>query len=668
MKYDDSEYYFMDFREETPNEAAATHMGMFLAWMILKNLSNDELQETAPKLAQKRITGRDVLFDYCDGKLFDDDFNAEGNAFATWYYNDIFIHDYLAEFDLEGEQAATTEGPDYLAKVDNNWANYEKLAVQLDSRYLEWKRIPPAPQADAPFTAQACLDYITQQFRQRFLVHGFTEDSQAPDHANSGALVGKTDEQKVKTSTTVRLRGAIKQGVRLTCTQVNEKQIGLAITFEFSCLPISGTWRQLWKKHVDPQVNAYWKSGTSPSLDFTLRIDDLYDNAYTYLRSDWYVPSWRGVQQWLHGILYLFPNTLIDILDNIDSPSSIAKFILSQKQWNRLRDKDDFSYWERLSRIVLVCLGPSAHIPKWRANFSLRMNKQAQFLSPELSSEAANLAQERTWIPQLFDALCLAEGSEQLKRLRAISSPKEWTEYPSAMALAKRIEQTLAAFFTKEGFMFDPSGDQDESGLNLMRTYKAKFQGGEHRLVFSIQDHRPKSFFFAVDVHTRLGLLAQAIVEQSLQQVIDDDAPEIRTTAFLPQVKWLGTAYGVGIDDVDETGYLLMHPADVAPALAHLRHHMETRLSPLLRQFESLRGLDALYATSPLSHSILFAGYNRLGFLLCAELTGNARLLEICAEVEEHLADGDNEIENERNKVMRIYIAQLREKYRSRLH
>ena len=95
---------------------------------------------------------------------------------------------------------------------------------------------------------------------------------------------------------------------------------------------------------------------------------------------------------------------------------------------------------------------------------------------------------------------------------------------------------------------------------------------------------------------------------------------------------------------------------------------METRLSPLLRQFESLRGLDALYATSPLSRSILFAGYNRLGFLLCAELTGNARLLEICAEVEEHLTDGDDDTDNERNKVMRIYIAQLREKYRSRLH
>lgn len=116
------------------------HIGIFLAWAILNNLEGEihqeESVEALENLRERRITGRDVLFDECDEKFWDVDLNNFGNALAKEYYGD------------EGESGAYfTDYIDVLCEgddqrfyyVEDTWENYDKLAPVISRRFEEWK-------------------------------------------------------------------------------------------------------------------------------------------------------------------------------------------------------------------------------------------------------------------------------------------------------------------------------------------------------------------------------------------------------------------------------------------------------------------------------------------------------------------------------------------------
>ena len=78
MKYDDAEYLFLNFETERDNDDAGTHIGMYLAWAILRGLGGEhfsapEAASHIQRLKAREITGAEVLWDRCDGKLTDDD-------------------------------------------------------------------------------------------------------------------------------------------------------------------------------------------------------------------------------------------------------------------------------------------------------------------------------------------------------------------------------------------------------------------------------------------------------------------------------------------------------------------------------------------------------------------------------------------------------------------
>jgi hypothetical protein len=79
MKYDDAEIYFLNFEnDDLPNEAGATHIGMFMAWVIIHNLVSEDLQDEAieeiERVKSHQITGRDFVVNVCDSKLLDEEF------------------------------------------------------------------------------------------------------------------------------------------------------------------------------------------------------------------------------------------------------------------------------------------------------------------------------------------------------------------------------------------------------------------------------------------------------------------------------------------------------------------------------------------------------------------------------------------------------------------
>ncbi|WP_409301265.1 hypothetical protein [Pseudomonas sp. KCJK8993] len=140
MKYDDASWHYGgDFPSDLPPSAGATHIGLFLAWMLLNGFASEELEEdAAEELAQlrsRKLDGREFLFKMLDERLYDEDFNAEGNAFAAAYYAG---KDSNVRYSDDYEQLLAPI-PDTIYRVENSWSNYDLLAPVLDGRLAQWR-------------------------------------------------------------------------------------------------------------------------------------------------------------------------------------------------------------------------------------------------------------------------------------------------------------------------------------------------------------------------------------------------------------------------------------------------------------------------------------------------------------------------------------------------
>ncbi len=169
MKYDDSEYYFLNFETGLDNAAANTHIGMYLAWAVHTGLARADATDpgwmsAVEKVRARKMTGGQLLSDLCDGKLTDGEFDAEGNAFTAHYYDGGFHKDYARVFD--SQIPSTGHDADDICSVPDTWPNFELLKPVLDQRFARWKdgsqppalslvgdppaAPPPAPAGPAP--------------------------------------------------------------------------------------------------------------------------------------------------------------------------------------------------------------------------------------------------------------------------------------------------------------------------------------------------------------------------------------------------------------------------------------------------------------------------------------------------------------------------------------
>jgi hypothetical protein len=137
MSYDRADWHYGgNFPKDLPQENGGTHIGMFLAWIIMNDLEGEEHKEDCPEsLAAVRarlMTGRQFFFRECDGKFWETDLNEEGKAFAEHYYvgaERLYLKDYAQVF-----QDAVT-----LYHVADSWENYDRIARIITERFEEWK-------------------------------------------------------------------------------------------------------------------------------------------------------------------------------------------------------------------------------------------------------------------------------------------------------------------------------------------------------------------------------------------------------------------------------------------------------------------------------------------------------------------------------------------------
>jgi len=128
-------HYGGNFPEGLPQEAGGTHIGLFVAWVIHRGLESEELREqSADALAlvrERRMTGREFLFQELDEKFWPGELNDEGNAFVDDYYRANTYYSDYAE--------ALAEEVETLYHVEDSWANFDRLAPVLDRRLGDWR-------------------------------------------------------------------------------------------------------------------------------------------------------------------------------------------------------------------------------------------------------------------------------------------------------------------------------------------------------------------------------------------------------------------------------------------------------------------------------------------------------------------------------------------------
>jgi hypothetical protein len=138
VKYDDASWHYGGtYPDDLPPEAAATHIGMFVAWCILKGMASREFLEDfgaeAKKLAKRTLTPGKLLL-VMDEKFVSDALSDEGNAFTLAYYQGKnhdarYYDDFFEAFDVD---ESTIYG------VPDTWANYDSLAKRIARRYSGW--------------------------------------------------------------------------------------------------------------------------------------------------------------------------------------------------------------------------------------------------------------------------------------------------------------------------------------------------------------------------------------------------------------------------------------------------------------------------------------------------------------------------------------------------
>ena len=139
MKYDDASWHYGgQFPKDLPDEAGATHTGMFVAWALLSGLAGElhtkEFPEDLEKLRSRTVTPGRFFLDACDGKFTDEDLTDEGNAFTQSYF-DFDTGSYLKDY-----EGLLAKGLPSTYHVPDTWENFEKLQPVLNARLESWRR------------------------------------------------------------------------------------------------------------------------------------------------------------------------------------------------------------------------------------------------------------------------------------------------------------------------------------------------------------------------------------------------------------------------------------------------------------------------------------------------------------------------------------------------
>jgi hypothetical protein len=330
MKFDDAEYYFLDFESDLPNEAGGIPMGMYLAWMAGRQLLSADLAGRLASRQDGEASWADRLFDLCDGKLMSDDFNEAGEAFTRHYYTG-YVRDYIACLGIADDSA------DGLCSVPENPENLAKVGQLLDRRWAEWqageKTDAPAPKPALPNGASVVADLLELAV-PLMVADGFRV---VPARADEVVLV--------------RRLGGVDQHFRIAVLDSN-KTVTVSYWFRFGCSRLRQVWLALMEPGLRENPPALFSSDYSKYPD--LEAEEWNLTASGHVQGE-YIKRFEGQDQGrAKQALAIYRERLKPVLDAASDAKALAAIAQTGMQMTRQRNHmGRIRGVELLGRIVL---------------------------------------------------------------------------------------------------------------------------------------------------------------------------------------------------------------------------------------------------------------------------------------------------------------------------
>lgn len=151
VKYDDVGWHWDSAVEAGyPEENAATHIGLYLGWLIRRDMYEPEFfpGEWVAAIKRGEMTGSEAL-DSVDNKLVSDLMTDEARAFTDWYY-DIYVSDYAHHFADKREWS-----------IRDDALSQGRIEPVIDERFAEWKNLgrPKPSKTPTPEAEPSNLDF-----------------------------------------------------------------------------------------------------------------------------------------------------------------------------------------------------------------------------------------------------------------------------------------------------------------------------------------------------------------------------------------------------------------------------------------------------------------------------------------------------------------------------
>ncbi|MDJ0521810.1 MAG: SUMF1/EgtB/PvdO family nonheme iron enzyme [Planctomycetota bacterium] len=133
--YDEVDAHRAELPGDVPRKAGGTHIGIFLAWCVERELTSDwhhEQQDVEYARLQRRwYTGRDYLIQFMDGRLTEEHLSPAGRAFAEWYYA-------TGRYRADYERVLRHHHPT-IYHVPDKWESLDEIAPVIDQGFDAWR-------------------------------------------------------------------------------------------------------------------------------------------------------------------------------------------------------------------------------------------------------------------------------------------------------------------------------------------------------------------------------------------------------------------------------------------------------------------------------------------------------------------------------------------------
>ena len=196
----------------------------------------------------------------------------------------------------------------------------------------------------------------------------------------------------------------------------------------------------------------------------------------------------------------------------------------------------------------------------------------------------------------------------------------EYDDVPTGRQLDQAVFERLVPFMEERGFKTRKSD----------RSFKRSFPGGWHRVYLFAEDHWPVDSSFQLGAHSRFDAVTDLIASIAFKERPADQVKNMVTTIIGP-AKWMDES--AEFIDSYKKEYVVRHHAQLETVIAHALRKLDDRLLPILRQYETIEGLDRLLNPEPVTESVFFSGYDGgAEHIIAASLAQNPRLEKLCEE------------------------------------